>query len=55
MVNLWRPVITIGELLRRCVEVHIAIEVSFGVVSEVGPGIHMLDGFWHFFTRFMVF
>jgi len=26
------------------VEVHIAIELSFGVMSGVGPGIHMLDG-----------
>ena len=33
-----------GTLLRRCVEVHIAIELSFGVVSGVGPGIHVLDG-----------
>jgi len=33
-----------GTLLRRCVEVRIAIELSFGVVSGVGPGIHVLDG-----------
>jgi len=33
-----------GNLLRRCVEVRIAIELSFGVVSGVGPGIHVLDG-----------
>jgi len=26
------------------VEVHTAIELSFGVVSGVGPGIHVLDG-----------
>ena len=49
-----------GTLLRRCVEVHSAIELSFGVASGVGPGIHvMLDGgsrasrgrvcFWHGF------
>ena len=31
-------------LLRRCVEVRRAIELSFGVVSGVGPGIHVLDG-----------
>jgi len=33
-----------GNLLRRCVEVRRAIELSFGVVSAVGPGIHVLDG-----------
>jgi len=32
-----------GTLLHRCVEVHIAIELSFGVVDGVGPGIHVLD------------
>jgi len=47
-----------GTLLRRCVELRKAIELSFGVVSGVGPGIHALDGsprasrgrgcFWHF-------
>ena len=31
-----------GTLLRRCVKVRIAIELSFGVVSGVGPGIHVL-------------
>jgi len=31
-------------LLRRCVEVRRAIELSFGVASGVGPGIHVLDG-----------
>ena len=50
-----------GTLLRRCVEVRIAIELSFGVVSGVGPGIHELDGsprasrergcFWHGFQQ----
>jgi len=35
--NQWR-------LLRRCVEVRTAIELSFGVVSGVDPGIHVLDG-----------
>jgi len=33
-----------GTLLHRCVELCIAIELSFGVVSGVGPGIHVLDG-----------
>jgi len=31
-------------LLRRCVKVRITIELSFGVVSGVGPGIQVLDG-----------
>jgi len=31
-------------LLRSCVEVCTAIELSFGMVSGVGPGIHVLDG-----------
>jgi len=35
-----------GTLLRRCVELHRAIELSFGMVSGVGPGIHVLD--WGF-------
>jgi len=52
-------------LLRRCVEVRTAIELSFGVVSGVGPGIHVLDGsprassgrrcFWHGFWHFSAF
>jgi len=33
-----------GTLLRRCVKVSRAIELPFGVVSAVGPGIHVLDG-----------
>jgi len=33
-----------GNLFRRCVKVRIKIELSFGVVSGVGPGIHVLDG-----------
>jgi len=51
-----------GNLLRRCVEVRTAIELSFGLVSGVGPGIHVLDGsprasngsicFWHGFGHF---
>ena len=43
-MDLWRPIVTKGELLHRCVEVRIVIELSFGVVSGVGPGIHVLDG-----------
>jgi len=48
-----------GTLLHSCVKVHRAIELSCGVVSWVGPGIHVLDGsprasrgrgcFWHGF------
>jgi len=44
------------------VEVRRAIELSFGVVSGVGPGIHVLDEsprvsrgrgcFWHGFRHF---
>ena len=41
-VNLRHPIVTNGTLLRRCVEVRTAIELSFGVVSGVGPGIHVL-------------
>jgi len=33
-----------GTLLRSCGEVRTAIELSFGVVSGVGPGIDVLDG-----------
>ena len=33
-----------GPLLHSCVEVHTAIELLFGVVSGVGPGIHVLNG-----------
>ena len=33
-----------GTLLRRCVELHTVTELLFGVVSGVGPGIHVLDG-----------
>jgi len=46
-VNLRRPIVTNGILLRCCVEVRITIELSFGVVSGVGPGIHVLDGSPH--------
>jgi len=51
-----------GTLLHRCVKVRRAIELSCGVVSGVGPGIHVLNGsprasrgrgcFWHGFRRF---
>jgi len=34
----------VGSLLRHCVEVCTVIELSFRVVSGVGPGIHVLDG-----------
>jgi len=43
-VNLGRPIVTNGNLLRSCVEVRAAIELSFGAVSGVGPGIYVLDG-----------
>ena len=33
-----------GTLLRSCVKVRKAIEMSFLVVSGVGPGINVLDG-----------
>jgi len=36
--------VNLGILLRHCVEVRRAIKLSFGVVSGVGPGIHVLDG-----------
>jgi len=40
-VNLRRPM---GMPLRHCVIVLTAIELSFGVVSGVGQGNHVLDG-----------
>jgi len=33
-----------GSLWHSCAKVHELIEVSFGVVSGVGPGIGVLDG-----------
>jgi len=33
-----------GTLLHRYVKVRTVIELSFGVVSDVVPGIHVLDG-----------
>jgi len=54
-----------GTLLHRRVEVRKAIELSFGVVSGVGLGIHVLDGsprastgrgcFWHGFLHLATF
>jgi len=58
-----------GTLLHRCVEVRTAIELLFGMVSGVGPGIHVLEGnpcasrgrgsfghgFWHFLAFVPVF
>ena len=54
-----------GTLLRRCVEMRTAIELSFGVVSDVGPGIDVLDGsprasrgrdcLWYGFRHFSAF
>jgi len=54
-----------GTLLRRCVKVRRAIELSFGMVSGVGPGIYVLDGspraprgrgcFWHGFRPVLNF
>jgi len=43
-VNLGHPIVTMGSLLRSCAEVREPIELSFGVVSGVGPGLHVLDG-----------
>ena len=40
-VKLGRPIVT--NLLRSC-EVREPIELLFGVISGVGPGIHVLDG-----------
>jgi len=54
-----------GTLLRRCVEVRRAIDLSCSVVSGMGPGIHVLDGsprtswgrgcFWYGFWHFPAF
>jgi len=43
-VNLGRPIVTNGDLLCSYVEVGEPIELSFGVVSGVSPGIGVLDG-----------
>jgi len=61
-VNYRRPIVSYWELLRRSVRVRRAIELSFGMVSGMGPGIHVLHGgprasrgkgcFWHGFRHF---
>jgi len=43
-VNFGRPIAPMGPLLRSCVEVREPIELSFGVVSGVGPGIDVWNG-----------
>jgi len=46
-VNLGCPIVTngdVGYLWLSCVIVHEPIELSFGVVSRVGPGIGVLVG-----------
>jgi len=43
-VNWGVPLSPMGPLLRSCAEVRAAIELSFGMVSGVGPGIGVLDG-----------
>jgi len=37
------PIVANGDLLHSCVEVHEPIELSFGVVSVVSPGIGVFD------------
>ena len=61
-VNLWRPTVTNGDFVE---SLCITIKLSFGVVSGVGPGIHVLDEsprasrgrgcFWHGFRQFSEF
>jgi len=46
-VNLRHPIVINGDFvasLCRSAYMYIAIELSFGVVSGMGPGIHVLDG-----------
>jgi len=43
-VNLGRSIVTKGTLLCSCAEVRQPIALSFGVMSGLGPGIHVLDG-----------
>jgi len=43
-VKLGHPTVTNGTLLRTCVELREPIELSFGVVSGLGSGVHVLDG-----------
>jgi len=62
-VNLGRPIVTNGDFVASLCG--IAIELSFGLMSGVGPSIHVLDGsprasrgrgcFWHSFWRFANF
>ena len=41
-VNLGHPIVTSEELLRSCTKMQEPIELSFGVVSWVSPGIAVL-------------
>ena len=60
-VNLRRPFVTNGDFVASLC----AIELSLGMLSGVGPGIHVLDGsprasrgrgcFWHGFRHFAKF
>ena len=43
-VNLGHSIVISGNLLHSCAEVHEPVKLSFGVVSGVGPGIHVLHG-----------
>ena len=43
-VHMGRPIVTMGTLLRTCAKVREAIEMPFGAVSGIGPGIGILDG-----------
>ena len=43
-VNVGRPIVTSGPLLHSCVEMREPIELLFGVVSWVGPGIGVWNG-----------
>jgi len=61
-VNLGRPIVTNGDFVALLCG---AIELSFGVVNGVGPGIHVFDGsprasrgrgcFWHGFWHFSAY
>jgi len=42
-VNLGRPTVTKGPLLRSCAEVREPIELSINMVSGVGPGTDVSD------------
>jgi len=43
-VNLGHPVVTNGDVVACCAVVHEPIELSFGTVSGLGPGIDVLSG-----------